>query len=282
MGQGPRPQAIRVRRFRTKDNDIWFLWTPVSSVSRLSTEFVPPLHSIEVQALFEKDLWSAEDFLQLPRVPKNKRQGIYANFATGSIAHQREVGCDAYVGSSCRLQKRIKDHLAMARNNSVESLPEKFCRSFYYKQICRDLVTPEFRLLAALESPIEGGYLLLLEGIFMILLDTYKYPSYITTYAPQATYDLTKSIREHLNLPRIDWRGMNAAWPLRQGFCNRIARSESACLNPACDRMTYPFNKRPEDYPLYRRVAAVLGNPLGGYLHYMCRIPKVAQSPSRR
>lgn len=104
----------------------------------------------------------------------------------------------------------------------------------------------------------------------MILLDTYKYPSYTTTYAPQATYDLTKSIRKHLNLRRIDWRGMNAAWPLRQGFYNCIARSESACFNPACDRMTYAFNDRPEGSPSYRRVAAVPGNPLGGYLCNIC------------
>lgn len=225
---------------------------------------------LEVQALFEKDAWSVEDFLRLPYAQDDECQGVYGNFAMGAIAHQREIGCDAYVGSTRCLKKRISDHLGMAERYSVAELPEKVRRSFHYRQICRDEVHSEFRLLASFDPSIESGYLLLLEGIFMILLGTYKHPGYTSVYATQASYDLTESIREHLNLPKIDWRGMNAAWPLRQGFYNRIARTENACWNSACDRMTYPPSKRPDGAPIYHRRSGNPGDPLGGYLCGIC------------
>ncbi|GFF59001.1 LOW QUALITY PROTEIN: hypothetical protein IFM46972_11265 [Aspergillus udagawae] len=81
---------------------------------------------------------------------------------------------------------------------------------------------------------------------------------------------LTEKIRKHLDIPSVPWRGMNAAWPLRQGFFNVGARSASPCCNPACDRMTYPEALRPEGAPKYKRLCGDPGNPLGPYLCGIC------------
>ena len=137
-------------------------------------------------------------------------------------------------------------------------------------QICRNGVHPEFRNLASFSHSIEKGYLVLFEGIVMILLGTYNHPSYITRYSPKSTYDLATSIRGFLNLPEITWRGMNATWSLHQGFLNLVVTSESKCWNPACDRMTYSWSKRPEPTSVYRRMLREPGNPLGGYLCAIC------------
>lgn len=59
---------------------------------------------------------------------------------------------------------------------------------------------------------VESGYLLLLEGIFMILLGTYRHPGFVTQYSPEATYDLVGRVRNNLDIPAMQWRGMNAGW----------------------------------------------------------------------
>ncbi|RHZ66819.1 hypothetical protein CDV55_103654 [Aspergillus turcosus] len=194
-----------------------------SLLGRLSVDFAVSLFlpgiPEEVQALFRKGKkeWSREDFLSLPSAKDDGRQGIYANFATGDLRREDEE-FDVYVGSARHLKKRIGCHLAMAEKHSVTNLPEQYKRSFHYRQICRNGVQSNFRRLAAFDRPIEPGYLLLLEGIFMILFKTYQYPGYCCQYATMSSYKLTEEIMNLLDIPSVPWRGMNAAWPLRQGF----------------------------------------------------------------
>jgi hypothetical protein len=55
---------------------------------------------------------------------------------------------------------------------------------------------------------------LLLEGIFMILFNTYQYPGYYSRYATMSSYRLTEKIINLLGIPSVPWRGMNAALKL--------------------------------------------------------------------
>lgn len=105
----------------------------------------------------------------------------------------------------------------------------------------------------------------------MILLGTYNHPGYTSLYSTEESYKLTASIRLDLNLPIVVWHGLNAAWPLRQGFINRHKKSESKCCNPACDNMTYPRGTQlPVGAQKGSRVAADSADPLGGYICRSC------------
>jgi hypothetical protein len=233
-------------------------------------ELILPAIPLQVQALFEKETWSLEDLLSLPSAGDDNRQGIYGNFVTGQIKNPSDIGCDAYVGSSKCLAQRVSRHLSIAQNHSLDSLPQNSKRSLHYRQICRDGAQSDFRLLVAFNQPVEEGYLHLVEGIFMVLLGTYRYQGYTHRYATRATYELTDRIRESLDLPLISWRGMNAAWPLYQGFYNRAARSPSECSNPDCDMMTFPRHLRPDDAPKSRRQHSNPEDPLGPYVCGCC------------
>ena len=46
----------------------------------------------------------------------------------------------------------------------------------------------------------------------MILLGTYRHPEFVTQYSPEATYDLVGRVRNNLDIPAMQWRGMNAGW----------------------------------------------------------------------
>lgn len=239
-------------------------------LSRLSVDFILPLFlsgiSKEVQGLFQKQEWTLEDLKSLPEIKGDKRQGIYANFATGKIEHPNEAGCETYVGSSRSLQKRVSQHMEIVRGSS-----SKDAKSLHYRQISRKDVQTNFRRLAVFSRPIEPGYLLMLEAIFMILFDTYQFPGYVTKWATEDSYKLTKFLRKDLELPSVSWRGMNAAWPLRQGFFNKSAKKPSPCANPPCEVMTYPKALLPaEGVPKGNRRNAEVGNPLGRYVCGRC------------
>lgn len=130
----------------------------------------------EVQAFFEKETWSVEDFLSLPLVAGDQRSGIYSDFATGDLRRKdADNACEAYVGSAKNLRRRVGVHLKIAEK-SVDQIPNEHKKSFHYRRICREGVRPHFRKLAAFTRPIERGYLNLLERIFVLLLGTYQYP----------------------------------------------------------------------------------------------------------
>ncbi|KAK2765602.1 hypothetical protein FQN54_008456 [Arachnomyces sp. PD_36] len=231
-------------------------------LQRVSVPFLMDLYMpaipAEVQRLFEKKAWSQEDFLSLPAVNDDERQGIYGDFATGNIRHQNDIGCDAYIGSSKCLRKRVLEHLQMARKSTEDLSRSSYRYSRHYQQVCRPDVQANFRRLAAFSSPIHNGYLLLLESAFIILFNTYQHHGYVTRYASGASWKLTGTVRMGLNLPTVSWKGMNAASPLYQGFINTSAKSISPCRNEHCGVTTRPKRNS--------RASKDIGNPLGGYI----------------
>jgi hypothetical protein len=243
----------------------WVLLRRVS-VDFLVALFLPAI-SLEVQCLFEKKDWSLEDMLSLPHVGRDRRQGKYCDFATGDIARRSTIGCEAYVGSARSLRERTLAHSHMAESYTVDDLPKKHKKSFHYRQICRSGVERNFRKLAAFNCPVETGYLLLLEGVFMILFKTFNHPGYVSNWATSPAYDLVKEIRSSLRVPDVPWRGMNAAWPLCQGFKNRTSSAPSPCCNPECSTMTYPQSSGKVNYC---REHGDPTNPLGPYLCGIC------------
>lgn len=251
--EGERPMTV----------GFWILLTRVS-VDFLVRLYMPAIVP-EVRDLFTKTSWCKEDFLSLPPgVEDDGEQGLYADFATGNIAFASDMNCDAYIGSAGNLGQRVRRHSSMARR-SIDELPESERRSLHYGQICRDDVLPNFRKLAGFRIPVESGYLLLLEGIFVILFGTYNHPGYTTQWSPNSSYELVATIREPLGLPDARWRGMNAAWPVRQGFCNSTSKTASPCSN--CGNMTYPRGR--ENTGSTRQLQDP-GNPLGPYICPPC------------
>ncbi|KAF2849679.1 hypothetical protein T440DRAFT_398410 [Plenodomus tracheiphilus IPT5] len=226
---------------------------------------------LRVQKLFLKQEWCLDDFLSLPEVEEEDAsdQGLYGNFPTGRWERAPKIGCECYVGSAKVFQRRINDHLKISRQYDVSELPEGKNRSFHYRTTCREGVSCNFRKLAQFKRPIHAGYLVILEGIFMVLFGTYNYPGYCSQWATQPSYDLVKNLRASLDVPAIPWKGLNAAWPLRQGFVSQGGKAPSECCNAACKTMTYPRNMMPEG-PKHPRAIADSWNPLGGYLCRRC------------
>lgn len=230
-----------------------------------------PAIPLQVQELFLKKEWSLEDFLSLPEVEEDDAsdQGLYGNFPTGHLNRAPKIGCECYVGSTVKLLRRIMDHLKISSRHTVSTLPKKSARSLHYRTTCREDVVCNFRKLAQFKRPIHVGYLVLLEGIFMVLFGTFNYPGYYAKWATKSSYELVRDIRALLDVPAIPWKGLNASWPLRQGFIASGPRMQSECCNPACKTMTYPHNMMPAG-PKHPRVLANAWNPLGGYLCRRC------------
>lgn len=96
----------------------------------------------------------------------------------------------------------------------------------------------------------------------MILLNTYRHSGYTSKWATAFSYEIVSKIRESLDIPALSWSGMNAAWTLRQRFCNVSAKSLSVCCNPSCTQMTYTLSGLPERETRYCRQTGEPGNPL--------------------
>ena len=226
-----------------------------------------PAIPLEVQSLFLKKSWVLADFLSLPSNWRfDRRPGIYCNWATGDIKVPNHMNCDAYVGSTkAGLSKRIPAHLAYKAKHTPETLPGYVKKSLHYQQICRAGVKPNFRILAAFDAPIEFGYLAVLETVFMIMLRTYTYQGHYSFWTTKASLDLAEKVRDSLDLPAVDWKGMNGALPCRQGFSNLGARRCSPCNNPACGKMTSPGRGR---------ALMESGHPLGAYICISCYVQR--------
>jgi len=248
---------------------VWKLLQKVR-MEYLLAMYIPAI-PIKVQELFSKKELRLEDLFSLPEVDEDdgQDQGIYGNFPTGALARIPNIGCECYVGSTVELLKRINEHLTISSRHSVSTLPKGMRRSLHYRTTCRENVVCNFRKLAGFKQSIPKGYLILLESIFMVLLGTYKSPGYCTEWATASSYKWVKDLRGRLNLPATTWRGLNAAWPLRQGFTSGGNKVASECGNPACRTMTYPPSMMP-DGPKHPRALADSWNPLGGYLCRRC------------
>lgn len=60
-----------------------------------------------------------------------------------------------------------------------------------YGWSCRDSVKPNIAPIAVFESPIERGYLHVLERIFMVLFRTIRYPGYEALERPKVWKNMT-------------------------------------------------------------------------------------------
>lgn len=230
-----------------------------------------------VRALVAKKFkWTLSDFVSLPEDWQNDpRPGIYGDFPTGEIpgAGMLIRLMEAYIGStSAGLKKRCKAHSSVSMKR-LEDLTEDLQRSLHYRLICQEAVTPNIRALARFDEGLAKGYLLLLEAIFMIIFGTYQYQGRYHKYATQASFDLVAHIRaglvERFDLPEVDWRGLNGAWPVRQGF-RSAAKSIVPCCNAACGKMLHPLSKLPEGESKshHLRRAFDSSDPLAG--KYLC------------
>lgn len=150
---------------------------------------------------------------------------------------------------------------------SLEELLESDKRSRHYEYMCQEGAVSNFRVLASFKTAsMPQGYLFLLEGLMMIILDTYQDPGTGTyhKWCNKVSFDFVKKLRSTSGFPPVEWKGLNGAWSCYQGFNNVTAKGVSPCMNDCYGRPTYPKTRRPTDEG--PRGLAVKGDPLlGGY-----------------
>ncbi|KAJ6128454.1 hypothetical protein N7471_009671 [Penicillium samsonianum] len=114
----------------------------------------------------------------------------------------------------------------MVKKSEVTAVQETWARKKAYA-----------RVLAAFDTPIEGGYLNLLEGLFIILLGTLEKPMFSHKFVRPCVWSFIEEIRERIDIPwGKDTLGLNLAFPLVQGFFNKGADEMSPCVH--CGMMT--------------------------------------------
>ncbi|PQE20598.1 hypothetical protein CJF30_00001916 [Rutstroemia sp. NJR-2017a BBW] len=157
----------------------------------------------------------------------------------------------------------------MARLHDLQSLSPKHSRVAHYREICKTTVTPSYHVWASFDFNVAPGYVLLLEGVFTIILGTFQDPQ--TQYHKwnnKRSYDFVEQVRNAANWPAVTWKGLNAAFPLYQGFQNTSHKMKSPCCNPVCNFITYPKSESPKGEGLRRLYNS--DDPLGGYLCGAC------------
>jgi hypothetical protein len=147
--------------------------------------------------------------------------GVYADFVTGVVRSRNEFGCGVYVGSSKHIATRASRHIDICDKAKITGLlPKENSRSLHYLEPIRD-ITPDFLILSIFQNPVEKGYLIIQESVFMILLSAFSYGNYDRTFGGIAAHEFCRNVRASLNIPRVHWRGMIAAFPLKQGFSRK-------------------------------------------------------------
>ncbi|KAG9518503.1 hypothetical protein KCV07_g5488, partial [Aureobasidium melanogenum] len=225
----------------------------------------------------KKSKWTPSDVASLAEDwQADPRPGIYGDFPTGEIPSTGMLVrlMEAYIGStSAGLKKRCKVHVNTSKKR-LQDLRGDLQRSLHYQLICQEAVTPNIRVLARFDEEIAKGYLLLLEAIFMIIFGTYQYQGRYHRYASKASFDLVAHIRqglvERFDLPEVDWRGLNGAWPVCQGFSNPAAKSVVSCCNAACGKTLHPLKNLPEGASKAQNIRRAFDpmDPLAG--KYLC------------
>jgi hypothetical protein len=88
-----------------------------------------------------------------------------------------------------------------------------------------------FRVLDAFPSrDVPGGYVHLLEAIFMFFFYSCRRPQHCSRFMNDECHEIMRTLRIDSDIPRVQWTGLNAAWPAVQGF--RMDRVP--CKNKAC------------------------------------------------
>ncbi|ATZ55885.1 hypothetical protein BCIN_12g04350 [Botrytis cinerea B05.10] len=237
-------------------------------LSRTAVSFLMRLFlgciSLENQSFLGKISWSEEDFMSLNvdwrdlLVP-----GIYGGTAVDSA--QTDPKLEQYVGSSKRISDRVGRHSSFSERFDLKSLPERE-RSAHYLHMCKDTVTSNYHVWAKFDFAVAEGYLHLLEGIFMIILGTYQDPK--TSYHNwnnKKSYDFVAQSRSSAGWPAVQWKGLNRAFVLYQGFQKGSTNKPSPCCNPVCGFTAYP-----RGYGEMKRYAYNSEDPLGGFLCNGC------------
>lgn len=91
-----------------------------------------------------------------------------------------------------------------------------------------------FKLFAAFTEGEDTILAQLLEGLFMDLLETWRWRGHEHLFCPKATFDLAKGIRPDW-LVSPGWQGLNMVWSLKQGVNSSALHGPSKCYN--CSRM---------------------------------------------
>jgi hypothetical protein len=226
------PSAERPYKFK-----VWRLLNRVS-IDVLVRNILPaiPLH---VQQVIAKKEWRLGDFLtSLSHPAGDTRPGVYVLFPSGNLADKPAIGCEAYVGVTKDLHARIlgrtESHQRISDRYDPETLPVKFSGSLLYQESTRTGVRLNPRVIAAYDGVPDTTYQYLLEGVFMIVFNTYQFRGRYHRHNSQASYDLVTQIRGSLGLPEVSWKGMNGAWTLFQGLPGQRRTGDYECGNEAC------------------------------------------------
>lgn len=249
---------------RPVSQSMWSILRKVG-VEFLVNLFLPAIPR-EVQQVFVAEKCNASNLLSLAKVqPQDIYQGIYADLPV----RNEEVEC--YIGSTSSLKRRMAEHLGVVAKKDVEALAECHRKSFHYRFLSDKNTKANFRKLAIFRNPIPTGYLIILESVFMIMLQSYNDPGYYATYSTRQSYRMVKNLREQIELPTMPWcgHGLNAAWPLRQGLTSRGNAKPLPCSNTECQTMTFPRYMMPEGPKCTRALFNSL-DPLGGYICRRC------------
>lgn len=115
-----------------------------------------------------------------------------------------------------------------------------------YTYPCKPGMEVRFRVLAeppSHDEQVAMGWRYLLESFWMTVFGTFRQSNWGAIYGTFAAWRLCIEVRELVGLPASDWDGLNAAFPICQGFYNKRSREPSLCANsPACITMTYARN----------------------------------------
>lgn len=162
LDSGEMPLSLSYWRLLCRVNVDW--------ITRRLMEAIPPV----VRKLFEKDTIELEDRLTLPDGESEDRTGIYVFIVKEGETEQGDLILAVYVGSSVKIGVRIKVHKRPSR-----WLIER--RSRLYQKLMEGK-TAHALVLAAFDTPVQRGYLNLLEGLFMIFLGTLQKPVFSNFY----------------------------------------------------------------------------------------------------
>ncbi|CAI7657959.1 unnamed protein product [Penicillium glandicola] len=231
-----------------------------------------PAISTDFQALFEKHNISVDDLGELPLADDEKHSGIYLGFIVEAKHDDGTVTLALYVGSSIFIKIRVSDHQREHTWNQHKG-------SRLYQKL-KNGAEIRFCVLAAFNSPIERGYLNLLEGIFIFLFGALLKPPFESDFVKLSTWELYETLQATLGYcPPFNGQivGLNLAWPLIQDFSNAGCGRRSKCINPQCMIITLPRNEPEETQPLadgmfvsQDRILSDPGDPLGYYLCPSC------------
>ncbi|KAJ5610935.1 hypothetical protein N7510_007654 [Penicillium lagena] len=236
-------------------------WTSCDNLLRRLLPTILP----GVWELFEKEQWTMQDLLALEIVrPKDTRMGVYCDLITGHFSGQNNTQCDMYAGYSSAVGKRCYvGHAACIRKRDRSNS--------HYQRACSPQATGNyFKLLAVFLPRQDTAAAQLLEGLFMILLDTWKADGRPCRFCPQTTFDLAKDVRpDWLFTP--GWNGLNMVWSLKQGTVGTELRGESTCCNAPCSnrvaRRADMICHREQGTDMKRRFSL---DPLDAFAGFIC------------